>query len=162
MVGALVVAGTVALAAPVVAQVVTGRPGPDTLRGTPKADEILGRGGADTLRGLAGADRLAGAAGDDELRGSKGNDSLRGGGASDVLVGGKGKDRLDPGKGQDQVNMREGEELPAPGPDVIRARDGQMDQISCGDGADKAIVDAEEEGVFDCERLVEPPGEEPR
>ena len=36
-----------------------------------------------------------------------------------------------------------------------------MDQINCGDGKDKVFVDAEEEGVYDCETVVEPPGEEP-
>jgi hypothetical protein len=158
--GALLVAGMVAFAAPVVAQVEGGGPGPDTLKGTPQADKLSGRGGADTLRGLAGDDKLTGGAGDDELKGSKGKDRLKGGGARDVLIGGKGKDRLDPGKGEDQVNMREGVELAAPGSDVIRARDGSLDQISCGDGNDKAIVDAEEEGVYDCERLVEPSGQE--
>jgi len=158
IVGALLVAGTVVFAAPVVAQLKDGGPGPDTLKGTAKADQLSGRGGADTLRGLAGDDRLTGGAGDDELKGSKGSDRLKGGGGRDVLIGGKGKDKLDPGKGEDQVNMRDGVELAAPGSDVIRARDGSMDQISCGDGNDKAIVDAEEEGVYDCETVVEPPG----
>ncbi|HEX6117062.1 MAG TPA: calcium-binding protein [Solirubrobacterales bacterium] len=157
--GALLVAGTVVFAAPVVAQVKDGGPGPDTLKGTPKDDELSGRGGDDTLRGLAGDDKLSGGAGDDELKGSKGKDRIRGGGASDVLIGGKGKDTLNPGKGEDGVNMRDGVELASPGADVIRARDGAPDQISCGDGDDKAIVDAEEEGVYDCETVVEPPGE---
>jgi Ca2+-binding RTX toxin-like protein len=157
--GALLVAGMVAVAAPVIAQVRDGGPGSDTLKGTAKADQLSGRGGADTLKGRGGDDKLSGGAGDDELNGSKGKDRISGGGASDVLIGGKGNDTLNPGKGEDQVNMREGVELAAPGKDVIRARDGSRDQISCGDGIDKVFVDAEEEGVYDCETVVEPPGE---
>ena len=151
LLGALAVAGMVAFAAPVAAKVVTGTSGDDNLKGTSKADEISGRGGDDVLRGVAGNDKLKGAAGADELKGSKGNDKIFGGGASDVLIGGKGKDKLDPGKGEDGVNMRDGVELASPGDDVIKARDGSMDQINCGDGKDRAFVDAEEEGVFDCE-----------
>ncbi len=42
------------------------------------------------------------------------------------------------------------------GDDVIDARDGEEDEINCGDGDDVAIVDASEEGVLDCEVVQEP------
>ena len=136
--GVLVVAGIVAFATPVAAQVVIGTSGVDKLKGTPGKDALSGRGGDDVLRALAGNDRLKGGPGDD------------------VLLGGKGRDNLNPGGGEDGVNMLDGVELPGPGPDVIRARDGSADQISCGDGKDKAFVDTEEEGVYDCEIVIEP------
>ena len=154
--GALLVAGIAAIAAPVVAAPTPGTSGADDLKGTKAADDISGRGGNDALRGLKGNDKLRGGSGDDQLKGSKGKDRLLAGGGADVLIGGKGNDTLNPGKGEDGVNMNDGVEMAAPGRDVIRARDGEPDQISCGDGNDKAIVDAEEEGVYDCETVVEP------
>jgi len=154
--GALLVAGIAAVAVPAAALESSGGAGDDTLKGTSKDDDLAGKGGNDLLRGLKGKDFLRGGGGDDELKGSKGPDRLLGGGGDDILIGGKGKDTLNPGKGEDGVNMRDGEELASPGPDVIRARDGAPDQISCGDGNDKAIVDAEEDGVYDCETVVEP------
>jgi Ca2+-binding RTX toxin-like protein len=154
--GALLVVGTVAVAAPVAAVVKSGGAGSDRLRGTAKADELKGRGGSDQLLGRSGRDKLRGGSADDEIKGAKGRDRLLGGGGADVLIGGKGRDTLNPGKGEDGVNMRDGVELGSPGHDVIRARDGAPDQISCGAGNDRAFVDEVEEGVYDCEELVEP------
>ena len=45
-----------------------------------------------------------------------------------------------------------------PGDDVIRARRGDQDAIDCGDGTDIAIVDASEDGVYDCEDVRRPAG----
>ena len=42
------------------------------------------------------------------------------------------------------------------GDDVIDARDGSEDEINCGPGNDVAIVDASEEGVINCETVIEP------
>jgi Ca2+-binding RTX toxin-like protein len=154
--GALLVAGIVAVAAPVAAQDQRGGAGPDDLKGTAQADDLAGRGGADSLRGRGGNDRLRGGAGDDELVGAKGGDRVLGGGGADVLVGGRGRDTLNPGHGQDGVNMRDGVELASPGPEIIRARDGEPDQISCGAGNDKVFVDEVEDGVYDCETVIEP------
>ena len=136
--GVLLFAGTIAVAVPVAAQVKNGGAGSDVLRGTRGADKLAGRGGPDELRGRGGKDRLLG------------------GGGDDVLVGGKGRDTLNPGKGQDGVNMIAGVEQRAPGRDVIRARDGAPDQISCGEGNDRAFVDEVEDGVYDCEEVIEP------
>jgi Ca2+-binding RTX toxin-like protein len=136
--GALLLVGTIAVAVPVAAQVKDGGAGSDRLRGTQGADKLNGRGGPDILKGRGGKDRLIG------------------GDGGDVLIGGKGPDTLNPGKGADGVNMRDGLELKAPGRDVIRARDGAADQISCGEGNDRAFVDEVEEGVYDCEEVIEP------
>lgn len=154
--GALIFTAMVAVAIPVAADVKRGGAGADDLKGTSKADSLAGRGGADSLRGRAGNDRLRGGGGDDEMVGAKGRDRILGGGGADVLVGGKGRDTLNPGHGEDGVNMRDGVELASPGPEVIRARDGEPDQISCGAGKDKVFVDEVEDGVFDCETVVEP------
>ena len=45
-----------------------------------------------------------------------------------------------------------------PGNDVIDARDGadSADEIDCGDGDDTVLVDSTEDGVVDCETVVEP------
>jgi Ca2+-binding RTX toxin-like protein len=126
---AVVGASAVALAAVAVAAVRTGGPGADRVTGTESADVLRGRGGDDLLIGGRGEDRLIGGAGDDILRG---------------------------GPNRDQFNMRHGEELASPGDDRIVARDGDADEISCGSGRDLAIVDSVEDGVYRCERIVEP------
>jgi hypothetical protein len=109
-----------------------------------------------TKTGGQGHDRIAGTAGADELSGLRGPDLLIGGAGDDVLIGGRGRDTLRGGPGHDGFNMREGVELAAPGGDRISARDGAPDEINCGSGDDTAIVDAEEEGVYNCERVLEP------
>jgi hypothetical protein len=136
--GVVLAVGMVMAAVPVAAQVEKGGAGSDRLRGTQGRDKLFGRAGADELRGRSGKDRLLG------------------GGGDDVLIGGKGRDTLNPGKGQDGVNMIDGVEQAAPGRDVIRARDGAPDEISCGEGNDRALVDEVEDGVYDCEEVIEP------
>ena len=111
---------------------------------------------AATRDGGPGDDRLVGTKGDDVLRGRGGADVLSGGSGSDRLVGGPGRDVLRGGPGYDQFNMADGAELPSPGRDRIVARDGGPDEISCGDGADVALVDSEEDGVYSCEKVIEP------
>jgi Ca2+-binding RTX toxin-like protein len=111
---------------------------------------------AATRDGGAADDRLVGTKGADVLRGHGGADVLSGGGGSDRLVGGPGRDVLRGGPGYDELNMAAGAELPSPGDDRIVARDGGPDEISCGAGDDVALVDAEEEGVFSCEKVIEP------
>jgi Ca2+-binding RTX toxin-like protein len=111
---------------------------------------------AATKAGTQGHDRLVGTKGADELDGRAGADLLIGGSGNDVLIGGTGRDTLRGGPGRDGFNMRAGEELPAPGGDRISARDGTADEINCGGGNDTAIVDAVEDGVYNCERVLEP------
>jgi Ca2+-binding RTX toxin-like protein len=111
---------------------------------------------AATVAGGHGHDRLVGTKGADELDGLGGADLLIGGRGNDVLIGGRGRDLLRGGPGRDGYNMRDGEELPAPGGDRIEARDGVADEINCGGGDDTAIVDAAEDGVYNCETVLEP------
>jgi Ca2+-binding RTX toxin-like protein len=106
--------------------------------GTPRNDRLVGTERADHLDGLAGRDVLIGGRGDD------------------VLIGGSGPDKLHGGPGRDGFNMRDGVELAAPGGDRIAARDGTPDEINCGGGDDLAIVDDQEDGIYNCERVIEP------
>jgi Ca2+-binding RTX toxin-like protein len=135
---AVLLAIALAAGAVVLARALRGGPGGRLMVGTSGPDLIVGQGGNDVIKGKGGRDRL---------RGGKGNDRLIGGRGRDVLVGGPGRDGF---------NMRNGVELPAPGRDVIRARDHTLDEINCGAGRDKAIVDRAEDGAFGCERLVSP------
>ena len=107
-------------------------------------------------QGSKHADRLVGTKAGDELKGLRGHDILIGGRGSDVLIGGRGPDELKGGPGRDGFNMRDGVQLAARGNDTIEARDGGNDEINCGDGYDVAIVDATEDGVYDCEVVREP------
>jgi hypothetical protein len=106
--------------------------------------------------GTAHADRLLGTKGDDVLKGLAGSDVLHGGGGRDVLIGGRGADKLYGDGGRDGFNMRDGVQLAAKGRDRIYARDGHPDEINCGAGRDLAVVDQIEDGVYDCEVVVEP------
>ena len=125
----LVGAGVVAVAAPVVAQVKDGGHGRDRLIGTAKPDRLDGRAGPDLLKGRGGEDRL---------------------------IGGKGRDRIWGGAGRDEINTRAGQPVASGGRDVIRARDRGPDEINCGAGRDRAYVDVAEDGVYDCEEVIEP------
>jgi Ca2+-binding RTX toxin-like protein len=107
--------------------------------------------------GGKGGDRLVGTRGADTLKGLGGRDLLIGGRGGDVLIGGRGTDVLRGGPGRDGFNMRAGVQLAARGRDKIAARDGGQDEINCGGGGkDVAIVDAFEDGVYDCEVVREP------
>ena len=111
---------------------------------------------AGSQHGTARADRLVGTKGADRIKGRAGNDRIHGGAGRDVLIGGPGDDRLYGDGGRDEFNMRGGVELASGGEDRIFARDGHPDSISCGSGDDVAIVDVVEDGVYDCERVIEP------
>jgi hypothetical protein len=71
--------------------------------------------------------------------GGPGADRLSGGGGADVLFGSEGIDMLDGGAGDDEVH----------------AQDGVADQLACGDGRDRAIVDPVDPFDPTCE-AVEP------
>ena len=130
---------------------------PDRIVGTNRADRLDGHAGDDSIRGLGGGDTLRGGRGDDSVDGGAGNDHVRGQRGNDTLTGGTGNDTIFGGRGRDQINVTaDGKEIDGAGNDVINARDGGLDEISCGAGRDKAIVDRAEDGVFDCETIVEP------
>ena len=107
------------------------------LRGGAGADDLAGGPAADVLLGGDGADRLAAGAGGDRLAGGPADDALAGAGGADALDGGLGRDRLDGGAGDD----------------VLRARDGQADELLCGDGADRVEADTLDRVAADCERV---------
>jgi len=120
------------------------------------AERIGGSARGEKLTGTRGADTLLGRGGNDVLRGRRGNDRVLGGAGSDSVIGGPGADRLVGGPGSDEFNAREGVHGGAQGNDRINARDGKEDLVNCGPGRDIAIVDASEDGVFDCEVVREP------
>ena len=99
--------------------------------------------------GNSGPSNLIGRGGDDELVGHDFNDNVDGGSGNDHVEGGLGNDTVTGGPGQDTIY---GDATAARctyysckipyGNDVINARDGEVDNIDCGIGEDKAIVDA--------------------
>lgn len=151
-----------------------GQHGSDVIRGTNKRDRLVGTKHDDVILGLrrgdkirarAGNDKVDGGGGKDTITGKKGNDVLSGGPGKDAIKGGSGDDRLFAdaggalmvgGKGSDEFNMVAGEQVGGEGDDVIKARDGTLDQINCGPGNDTVIVDEAEDGVYDCEQVIYP------
>jgi Ca2+-binding RTX toxin-like protein len=81
-----------------------------------------------------------------EVTGGGGADVIRGHVGFDDMSGDGGADRLIPGAGADRV-------LGGAGPDVIKAAGGGGDDVQCGAGRDKAVVD-ERDDTSGCERLI--------
>ena len=113
-------------------------------------DTINGSYGNDVLRGGAGNDTLRGIAGDDQIDGGAGDDTIHGGADNDTVTGGPGRDSIN-GDG-DYSGTTLG------GNDTIQARDGEIDQVACGWGADSAVLDANDvvDLVTDCEGVDRP------
>ena len=122
--------------------------------GTDGADEfkLMQVGAASTLEGRGGADRLRGGDGPDRLDGGAGDDSLDAGFGDDVIVGGPGRDTI-------SADLAGGDcgplwcKLPY-GNDTVEARDGELDSITCGAGADTVNADAADVVAPDCETVV--------
>jgi hemolysin type calcium-binding protein len=99
--------------------------------------------------GNSGPSTLIGRGGDDELVGHDFDDTVDGGAGNDKVEGGLGNDTVTGGPGRDTIY---GDATAARctyysckisyGNDVINARDGEADNIDCGIGQDKAVVDA--------------------
>jgi Ca2+-binding RTX toxin-like protein len=124
----------------------TGSPGPNELHGSSRGtDTLSGGGGNDRLLGFDGADTISGGDGDDYLEGGFGDDRIEGGAGKDSFVG----DRTE----RDVVGV---------GNDVILARDGVAELVSCGPGSDRAEVDADDtvagDGDNQCETVERPAG----
>ncbi|MEK6276777.1 MAG: hypothetical protein AABM29_02035, partial [Actinomycetota bacterium] len=79
-----------------------------------------------------------------------------GGKGEDRLLSGPGGGKISGGAGSDEFNEIDGEAVGGGGNDTIVARDGTEDAINCGPGEDVAIVDSTEDGVIDCETVLEP------
>jgi hypothetical protein len=108
----------------------------DTLDGTAAAELVFGLQRNDVIRGRGDDDCLIGGSGNDRLVGGGGYDRLTGGSGADLLVGGPGVNRYDAGAGRD----------------VVRARNGRAELVSCGSGRDRARVDRSDR-VRNCERV---------
>ena len=104
--------------------------GNDIVRGNSADNYLQGRDLNDRLIGRGGADHLVG---DTAVFSDQGNDVLNGGPGRDVLDGG-------------------------PGSDTFYARDGEADEIDCGDGADRVVTaDPElDSQSLDCIDFVDP------
>ena len=104
--------------------------------GTSGADTYVGSADDESISGFAGGDELDGAAGDDEIYGGAGRDTLRGGPGDDELHGGAGRDLIRAGRGRDTI-------MAGPGNDVVHTwTDGIPDEIDCGEGIDRAVIDS--------------------
>ncbi|MDD5366144.1 MAG: calcium-binding protein [Gallionellaceae bacterium] len=84
--------GTVWSLADIVARMLSGTGGDDSLVGTVWADTINGGAGSDMLDGRVGDDVINGGDGADKLYGGAGNDRIDGGSGWDTMVGGTGDD----------------------------------------------------------------------
>ena len=104
-----------------------------TVEGTEGADDIFVDAVSSTIKGLGGNDRLVAYDGDDTIEGGNGDDYLEGGFGNDVLTGGPGLDLFQGDRTESNVF--------AIGSDQIFARDGVVEQVSCGIGSDRAEVD---------------------
>jgi Ca2+-binding RTX toxin-like protein len=152
---------------------INGGAGNDTLNTSAStlADDLVGGPGIDTVTyasratavqvTLDGVHDDGGTGEQDNVRadvehviGGSGGDTLTGNGAANTLDGAGGDDHLDGGAGPDSLSG-------GPGADELRARDGEVDAVDCGDGPDTAVVDAVDV-VVGCEGVDRPaPSEGP-
>jgi len=93
---------------------------------------------AATVLGGPGVDRITSGGSADELGGGEGNDALDGGEGDDVLSGDQGLDAI----------------VGGPGSDRIAARDGEVDSVNCGNGADTVDADTVDQVATDCENVA--------
>ena len=86
---------------------------------------------------------LIGGRGDDKLYGGVDNDRIDGGPGNDITEGWGGADTVDGGLGADDISGEGGSTISdgTGGADELIARDGIFDTVSCGSGADVAVVD---------------------
>ena len=160
-----------------------GGDGPDELIGGPGDDALFGRRGRDRLDGGGGSDSMSGGSESDTVTyeermnrvfvtlDDKANDGERGerdnvrtdvevvlGGIQDDNVfGDTDANTVDTGRGEDLITGRLGlDQLTGGGaPDIVRADDGDKDDVNCGDAEDLAIADGRDQ-VIDCETIDRP------
>ncbi|WP_026910244.1 calcium-binding protein [Patulibacter minatonensis] len=110
-------------------------------------------GAAGSYSGAGGADRLlAGDAHGDVVDGGAGDDDLSGGFGDDRIVGGPGRDVL-AGDRPARCNELHCDIGGGFGNDLIEARDGEVDSISCGPGTDTVTADPDDVVAADCETV---------
>jgi Ca2+-binding RTX toxin-like protein len=118
-----------------------------TIEGGEAGDHLQGTRGNDVLVGGPGADTLRGEGGDDVLLVSESRsgaivrtgkdraaDRADGGPGPDILWGNQGPNRLAGGPGRDTI-------VAGGGDDTLDARDGEADDVGCGPGFDRALLD---------------------
>jgi hypothetical protein len=108
-------------------------------------------GGASTVRALGGNDRVVGQDAQEIIDGGAGDDYLEGGKNHDTLIGGPGKDIIFGDETDSSCNSYYPESCVRYGNDIIEARDGEADQVDCGPGADRAVVDPADVVAANCE-----------
>ena len=119
----------------------------ENITGGIKSDVIIGSGADNKLRGLEGGDLIRGRGGEDRLHGDAGADGLNGGAGSDVIEGWWGEDTLVGGNGRDKLHG-------GVDGDLHIANDGWADEVSCGGGADRALVDGRDSWTWLCDKVV--------
>ncbi|HEX8204459.1 MAG TPA: calcium-binding protein [Solirubrobacteraceae bacterium] len=145
-----------------------GRPGEgDDVRGVErltmsKGGRFVGTDAAEyvKLHQVGDDGELIGLGGDDELRGGDGRDAIDGGAGDDKLDGGFGDDTIVGGPGRDTISadLAGGDcgplwcKVPY-GNDLVDARDGEIDSITCGAGTDAVKADANDTVAPDCEQV---------
>jgi Ca2+-binding RTX toxin-like protein len=122
--------------------------------GTDAAEKIVifnpGNSGPSTLIGRGGDDVLVGHDQSDSVDGGAGNDQVEGGLGNDTVTGGPGQDTIYGDATASRCTLYSCK-IPY-GNDTINARDGEVDNVDCGIGEDKAIVDANDV-VTNCETV---------
>ena len=93
---------------------------------------------ATTVFAGPGADRIANGPAADEISGGEGNDALDGGAGDDVIAGDQGADTIAGGAGADRIS----------------ARDGEADDVGCGEGTDTVEADTFDRVAGDCESVA--------
>ncbi len=114
---------------------------------------LSGAGGSDVLRG---GDRHG-----DAIDGGAGDDDLSGGFGDDTLVGGPGRDTI-AGDRPLRCNELHCDLGGGSGNDTIEGRDGEVDSIACGAGADRVVADAADVVAAGCEVVERPAVETPQ
>lgn len=153
----------------------------DNLNAGADNDSLDGGTGDDTMDGGTGADNFAGGEGADladygsrsealtvSLDGNGGDggpgegdnvgvdvENLRGGSGADSFFGSAAANALDAGAGEDYADGGAGPDVLTGGAagDVLRSRDGQGDQLTCGDGPDFVVGDSADVANPDCDRV---------
>lgn len=107
--------------------------------------------GPSTVQARGGDDRVVGHDASERIEGGPGNDYLEGGKGHDTIIGGPGKDVIFGDETTSTCNPDFPESCVRYGNDVIDARDGEYDEVDCGPGMDRAIVDPQDVVAQNCE-----------
>jgi Ca2+-binding RTX toxin-like protein len=125
-----------------------GGTGNDGLQGGDGSDKLYGGDGNDQIVANGGDDHVSGGAGDDTVDAGPGNDTVYANVGVDHIAGGAGNDdlwalaRADVHPGPNGETDTTADTVDGgPGDDTIHTRDGEADQVTCGDGNDTALLD---------------------